>query len=200
VTAHAVVRLREDGRLLTFRVRIGSAATPAIEVGIGLRPIRLTGGPALDALPGSLPPAVRALFDPDEIAPREVMPTRTLQAGVRRDLADAEVLLRAERPVFIGRTDCELADQWLAARLPSLVATAREELLFSGLADLAEYVKRPVTRFRSEFFRPMYFGDHGRIHVTAYRTGSHTVVAHHVRAEPVTGNEGQLCALAVESF
>ena len=171
VIAEAAVSLREDGRLVTFRVRVAGRDTPAIGVRIGLRPIRLTGGPALDALPGPLPPEFRALFDPDEIVAKEAVPTRTLQADVRRDLADADPILSAERALFIGRSDCELADQWLAARLPSLVATARDELLFSGEAELAECAKRPVATFRSEFFRPMYFGDRGRIHVTAYRKG-----------------------------
>ena len=202
VTAEANVSLREDGNLLMFHVRVPARDTPAVEVKMGIRPIQLTGSPALDALPAPVSPALRALFDRDEIVPKNAMLTRHLRADIRRDIAGADPIFTAEHTLFIGRADCEFADQWLAARLPSLLATARDELFFSGGAELAECAKRPIIAFRAEFFRPMYFGDRGRIRVAMYRKNQKIVVVYQVRGMPVTGagTEGPLCALAVEAF
>ena len=74
VIAEAAVSLREDGRLVTFRVRVAGRDTPAIGVRIGLRPIRLTGGPALDALPGPLPPSFGRCSIPTRSSPRTPCP------------------------------------------------------------------------------------------------------------------------------
>jgi hypothetical protein len=203
VSSEAEVGLREDGNLLLFHVRHLAGGAPAVLVDLTLRPIALTGGPALDAVPAPVPAEVREMFDPDELVPKAAAPTRYLQAATRRLVADAERVYEGERPLFIGRTDCEFADQWLGARLPSLVASAREDLLFAGAGDLAVCVERPVATFEAEFYRPMFFGDRGRVQVTAYRTGERTAVVHRVLGPPVPGGEDAeppLCALAVETF
>jgi hypothetical protein len=203
VRSEAEVGLREDGNLLLFHVRHLAGGGPAVLVDLTLRPIALTGGPALDAVPAPVPTEVREMFDPDEIVPKSAAPTRRLQAATRRLVADAERVYEGEHPLFIGRTDCEFADQWLAARLPSLVASAREDLLFAGAGDLAVCVQRPVATFEAEFYRPMFFGDRGRIQISAYRTGERTSVVHRVLGPPVPGGEEAdrpLCALAVEVF
>jgi hypothetical protein len=203
VRSEAEVGLREDGNLLLFHVQHLAGGAPAVLVDLTLRPVALTGGPALDAVPAPVPAEVREMFGPDEIVPKSAAPARHLQAATRRRVADAERVYKGERPLFIGRTDCELADQWLGARLPSLVASAREDLLFAGAGDLAVCVQRPVATFEAEFYRPMFFGDRGRVQVTAYRTGERTTVVHQVLGPPVPeGDDADrpLCALAVEVF
>jgi acyl-CoA thioesterase FadM len=203
VRSEAEVGLRDDGNLLLFHVRHFAGGAPAVLVDVSLRPIALTGGPALDAVPAPVPPEVREMFDSDEIVPTSAAPARYLRAATQRLEADAERMYEGERPLFIGRTDCEFADQWLAARLPSLVASAREELLFAGAGDLAVCVERPVVSFAAEFYRPMFFGDRGQVQVTVYRTGKRTTVVHRVLGPPVPGGydaDRPLCALAVEDL
>jgi hypothetical protein len=118
--------------------------------------------------------------------------------------------------VFVGRGDCEFAEQWFFARLPSIVASAREHLLFDGASDLAASADRPLAAFQAEFFRPMFFGDRGTIEVAAHRKDDRIVVVHRIRGMPIPGadraavtddrtetggqGEGPLCALAVEIF
>ena len=197
------ISLRDDGKLLTFHVRHSVGGEDAIAVRFATRPVAVSGGPALDAVPGPVDSQVRALFAPDEIVPKRAAPTRYLKAQVQRWVMDAEQVGEGTQPLLIGRNDCELADQWLYARLPSLVATAREQLLFDGAADLSVCLSRPITRFQGEFFRPMYFGDHGRIEVKLYRRGEQTFAVHRVLGERPPGGsdeERPLCALAVETF
>jgi hypothetical protein len=203
VVSEARFGLRDDGRLIVFRVRHLVGDAEAVVVEIGLRPIRLTGGPAMDAVPAPVGDEVSALFDPEETAPKNTMPTRFLRTEIDRWTAGAESIGEGRRPLFIGRTDCEFADQWLGARLPSLAASAREHLLFDGMTGLAPGVDRPIRRFQGEFFRPMYFGDQGEVEVRAYRKADRTMFVHQVLGPPVPGTETldrPLCALAMELF
>ena len=203
VSTDATVTLREDGRLMVFRMRHLVGDAEAITVRVDARPIALTGGPALDAAPAAVGERVRALFAPDEIAPRSALPPRRLKAEINRRVSGAELVGAGSRPLFLGRGDCELADQWLYARLPSLVGAAREQLLLDGTAELAVTAQQPVTSFHAEYFRPMYFGDRGTVDVEAYRAGERTVVVHRVRGAALPGSSGgdrPLCALALEVF
>ena len=205
VRTEATVGLRDDGRLVEFRMRhlAGAAAAEAIDIRVTARPIALSGGPALDATATAVPPAVRALFGPEELLPRAGLPTRRLAAEVDRRTAGAEPLGGGQRPFFVGRSDCELADQWLYARLPSLVGAAREQLLLDGVAGLADTGRRPLVRFAAEYRRPMYFGDRGTVEVAAWRAGGQTVVVHRVHGAGVPGADPAdrpLCALALEVF
>jgi len=197
------VSLRDDGMLLTFHIRHSVAGEDAIAICIATRPVKVSGGPALDAVPAPANSQVRALFAPDEIVPKRAAPTRYLRAQIQRWVMDAEQIGEGRQPLLIGRNDCEFADQWLYARLPSFVATAREQLVFDGAADLSVSLSKPITRFQGEFFRPMYFGDQGRIEVKLYRRGEQTFAVHRVLGELTSGapeEERPLCALAVEAF
>lgn len=205
ISTEAAVGLRADGRLVLFDIRHRVRDRDVVGVRVVARPVRLSGGPALDAAPTTVDDRVRALFSPDEIVPTDAMPARSLRRLIGSITAGAEVLGSGESPLFIGRNDCELADQWLHARLPSLVATARERLLLdgSGSGDLAGCVKNPVGKFHGEFFRPMFFGDHGRIEVTVYRKGAAVYAVHRVLGALPPGAPEQarpLSALALETF
>jgi acyl-CoA thioesterase FadM len=203
VRTEATVRLRDDGRLLEFRIRHLAGDREAVVIRVTARPIALTGGPALDAAAAALPPAVRALFGPDELLPRAALPTRRLAAEIEWCTAGAERVGGGQRPFFVGRGDCELADQWLYARLPSLVGAAREQLLLDGEAGLADTGRRPLVRFAAEYHRPMDFGDRGTVELAAFRTGERTVVVHRVHGAGVPGGDPAdrpLCALALEVF
>jgi acyl-CoA thioesterase FadM len=203
VRAEAHVDLREDGNLVIFHMRHYVDDDEAIRMRLATRPVKVSGGPALDAVPAAVDDRVRALFEPDEIVPRREAPTRYLKANIQRMLEGAEQVGGGVRPLQIARADCELADQWLFSRLPSLVASAREQLSFDGVPDLAKCLSKPISKFEAEYFRPMYFGDRGQIEATLYKRGEQTFVVHRVRGEPAangSGAEGTLCALAVEMF
>lgn len=202
VVSEARFSLRDDGKLIIFRVRHLVDDTESIVVETGIRPIKLTGGPAMDAVSGPVGDEVYELFDPDEIVPRRAMPTRYLQTDIDRWTAGAQSIGEGRRPLFIGRADCEFADQWLGARLPSLVATTREQLLFDGMTGLAPGVDRPITRFHGEFFRPMFFGDRGEVEVRAYQKADRTMFVYRVLGASIPGAEADrpMCALAVELF
>ncbi len=203
ITSEAAVHLRDDGRLLVFDVQHRANGRDVVSVRVRTRPVALSGGPALDATPTAVDDRIRALFTEDEIVRASSAPARALRRLVARIAAESEELGGGEVPVFIGRNDCELADQWLHARLPSLVATAREWLLLNGGADLAACVKNPISKFHGEFLRPMYFGDEGRIRTTAYRDGETVHAVHEVRGAlppDVPEDQRPLCALALETF
>jgi acyl-CoA thioesterase FadM len=203
IASEAGVSLREDGKLFIFEIRHRFGATDAIVVRVGARPIRLTGGPALDATPAPVDDQIRALFAADEVVPNETMPTRELQALTDSWVAGAEKIGEGHRPFYIGRSDCEFADQWWYGRLPSLAAAAREQLSFSGAGALSASLGRPLAAFKAEYFRPMFFGDSGQIEVSAYRRGEEMFFVHRVLGAEVPGGAGgdrPLCALAVEVF
>jgi acyl-CoA thioesterase FadM len=203
VVSEARYSIRDDRKLITFRVRHLIDDVEAVVVETGIRPLRLSGGPALDAVPGPVPEELYALFDPDEVMPKSALPTRSLQNEIDQWTAGAECVGEGDRPLFIGRADCEFADQWLGARLPALVASAREQLLFDGMAALDVAVNRPIARFQGEFFRPMFFGDEGVVEVRAYRRADQTMLVHRVLGPPVPGSaaaDRPVCALAVERF
>ena len=203
VTSEASARLRQDGKLFVFDIRHRLGTTDAIVTRICARPIKLTGGAALDAVPAPADDRIRALFTADEIVPDEAVPTRELQAMLDSRTAGAEPIGAGATPVTIGRADCEFADQWWYGRLPSLVASAREQLALAQGGPLATSLSKPLVAFRSEYFRPMYFGDHGRIETTAYRRGEETFFTHRVLgAETPGGKTGDrpLSALAFEQF
>lgn len=209
LVTHATVGLRDDGKLLAFRVQHSAGDEDAITVRIDLRPVKLSGGPALDAVPEPVDREVRALFDPDEIVPTSALPTRGLEAETRRWVAGAEKVGEGSQSFFIGRSDCEFAEQWYFARLPSIVASAREQLLLDGATHFSASVDRPLTAFRGEFFRPMFFGDRGKVEVEAHRKGDQVFFVYRVVGTPVPGavagadaggGSRPLCALAVETF
>jgi acyl-CoA thioesterase FadM len=201
IASDAMVRLREDGRLLIFSMRHLLDGEEAITMQVTARPIKLSGGPALDAVPSSVNSAIRESFLADERIPTAEKPTRSLGDVLRRWSENSELLSTGKQPVFICRSDCELADQWLYARLPSLVAEARERLMFEGASELAVCAGNPLQSFRAEYFRPMYVGDEGEIEVATYRRGEQTMVVHRVFGAVVPGaTERPLCALAVELF
>ena len=203
VTTTAEVRLREDGKLLLFEMAHCVDRQEAVCTRVAVRPVKLTGGPALDAGTGALDGDLRERFGPHEPVPDNTAPTRFLQAEIDRWTADAEPIAEDRRSLFIARNDAELADQWLYSRLPSFVATAREELLFDGASELAVAVQRPIVSFQGEYYRPMYFGDRGLIQVRAFRAGERTVLVHRVLGALVPGaDEGArpLCAQALEVF
>lgn len=203
VSTAATVRLREDGKLLLFEMAHSVDGHEAVCTRVGVRPVRLTGGPALDATPGPVDEAVRSLFASDDLVPADVAPTRYLQAEIDRWTAGAERIAEGRRPLFIARNDAELADQWLYSRLPSFVATAREDLLFEGASELAVALQRPIVSFQGEYYRPMYLGDRGVVEVRAYRAGERTVFVHRVLGALVPGADAgtrPLCAQAVEVF
>jgi acyl-CoA thioesterase FadM len=203
IAVESSVSLRDDGKLMIFHIRFWVDSTDAIVMRISTRPIKLSGGPAMDAVPAPVDGQIRSLFAADEIVPASGMPTRALQALVHGWVADAERIGEGCQPVYLGRNDCELADQWSYARLPSLVATARERVLFEGAGDLSVCLSKPLAAFRAEFFRPMFFGDEGQIEMSAYRRGDETFFVHRVLGPPVPGArdaDRPLCALAVEVF
>lgn len=174
----------------------------AVLVRVAARPVTLTGGPVMDATPAPLGEAVRNLFGPD-LLPADAVRSRFLQAEIDRSTAGAELIAEGRRPLFIARNDAELADQWLYSRLPSFVATAREDLLFDGVSELAVAVQRPIVSFQGEFYRPMYFGDRGVVEVRVFNAGERTVLVHRVLGAPVPGADEPsrpLCAQAVEIF
>lgn len=197
------IRLRADGRLVVFDTRHWGNREDAVAVRLVTRPVRLSGGPALDAVPTMVDERIRALFAPDAVLPTDALPSRSLRRRIAEVTADAEELGSGEVPLFIGRNDCELADQWLHARLPSLVASARERLMLGGQSGLAECGTKPIAKFHGEFFRPMYFGDQGVVQVTVYRTGAAVHAVHRVLGAlpPGVAEERRpLSALALETF
>jgi acyl-CoA thioesterase FadM len=195
--------LRDDGKIITFDTRNYVGDEEAIAVRIVVRPVQLTGGGALDALPAPVSPAVRALFDPDEIVPNSAMPSRSLDAEKQWAAAGTGEIDEYSQPLFIGRGDCEFAEQWFFGRLPSIVASAREQLLFDGAAHLSAGVTKPISTFQAEYFRPMFFGDRGTIEMKCYKQGDRTVFVHRVLGATVPGarqSTPPLCALAIETF
>jgi acyl-CoA thioesterase FadM len=209
ISTDASVALRDDAKLITFQARHYVGDEEAIAVRIGLRPVHLTGGEAMDAVPAPAGREVRALFDADEVVPRSAMPSRRLDAGTQWAAAGTEKTGEDSRPLFIGRSDCEFAEQWFFARLPSIVASAREQLLFDGAAHLSALsalsasVARPLSTFQAEFFRPMFFGDRGTIETRCYQQGDRAVFVHRVLGAPIPGaheSTPPLCALAIETF
>lgn len=195
------IRLRDDGKVLLFRTKHSVPDGPAVSTSVRARPVKLSGGAALDATPAAIEGEPRARIAADEIESN--VPSRVLQAQIDAWVSDADEIGHGEHRFFIGRTDCELADQWGFVRLPSIVATAREQLAFSGMRELSAGMRKPLRMFRGEYFRPMYLGDNGRIEVKAFRKGEQTYFVYRVLGALVPGapeDKRPLCALAAEVF
>jgi hypothetical protein len=201
ILADSWVSLRDDGKVLLFYCRLSVSGDKGILISVRARPLRLSGGAALDAAPGAIDGALRARFLPDELV--KDVPTRYLQAQIDSWLPEAERIDGGDHPLVIGRCDCELADQWQFARLPSLVAAAREQIAFSKGGELRVGLQKPLKKFRGEWFRPMYFGDRGRIEFEVFRRSEETLFVYRVFGASVMGageDKRQLCAIAVETF
>jgi hypothetical protein len=201
IVTDARVTLRDDGKVLLFRVQHSVAGDKGVSIFVKARPIKLSGGAALDAEPAAVDSELRSRFAADEIETN--VPTRTLQAQIDTWIQDAEKLGGGEHPLFIGRHDCELADQWQFVRLPALAATAREQLAFSGARHLAVGMKKPLQSFRGEYFKPMFLGDRGRIDIQAFKKQDRTYVIYRVLGALVPGAAEEsrpVCALAAEVF
>ncbi|HYH97664.1 hypothetical protein [Hyalangium sp.] len=201
IVTDSQVTLRDDGKILVFRSRHSVSGDKGISIYVKVRPIKLSGGAALDAEPSVIDGELRARVAADEL--EADVPTRALQAQIDSWLQGAEKLGGGEHPLFIGRSDCELADQWRFVRLPTLVATAREQLAFSGARHLTVGMKSPLRSFRGEYFRPMFFGDRGRIDIQAFKKEERTFIIYRVLGALVPGaaeDSRPLCALAAEVF
>ena len=203
ISSDAWISLRDDGKLFIFDMRHLLAGEEAVVMRVTARPVKLTGGPALDAVPTAVDQGIQELFAVDELITKSAQPTRWLQARIEHWVSEAEQIGGGSRPLFIGRNDCEIADQWLYARLPSLVAAAREQLLFAGPSELAAGASRPLASFQAEYFRPLFLGDEARIELGAHARGEQTLFVYRVLGAPVPGdtkNERPLCAMAMEVF
>jgi len=201
MTTEVRVSLRDDGRLLIFRARHSVPAGPAISITVRARPVKLSGGAAMDAAPAAIEGALRACFAADEI--EAGVPSRVLQSLIDSWVAGGEELGAGEHSFFIGRSDCELADQWQFVRLPSLVATTRERVALSDARALSVSLKKPLRAFRGEYFRPMYLGDSGRIEFKAFRKEARTYFVYRVLGALVPGaseEQRPVCAIAAEVF
>jgi hypothetical protein len=195
------VGLRDDGKLLLFRGRHSVPDGQGIRLAVWARPVKLSGGAALDATPATIEGDLRARVAPDEIESN--VRSRILGSQVKAWTDGAEELGSGEHPFFIGRSDCELADQWQFVRLASHVANAREQLAFGGARELSVGMKKPLQRFHGEYYRPMFLGDSGRIQLKAFRKEDRTYFVYRVLGPLVPGgaeDRRPLCALAVEVF
>ena len=192
------MRLRDDGKVLQFLTRISAGGEHRVTANFAVRPIRLSGGDALDAAPAQIEGVVRDNFTDDEIDPS--LHSRVLESQVEQWSAEAEDLGEASATFHIRRSDCEFADQWKFHRLPALISHARESLDLSKGKELAYGLSKPVRRFRSEWWRPMYLRDRGRVDVRVirYREQVHFVYRVVVVGHP--GGKERPCAMAIESY
>ncbi len=203
IAIESSVMLRKDGRIVHFDSWLGAEGHRRIHLLTRTQAVKLSGGTALDAAPGAIDDSWRAGFADDEITrgPR----TRVVRGLTRKRIAGAESLGGIRVPVHIGRSDCELADQWQFVRLPSLVAQARERLAFDVGGIVAKSgLGAPLRSFVAEWIRPMYFGDTGTIQLDGYRDEDGVFFAYKVFGPPVPGapadSEPPLAALALECF
>jgi len=195
------VHIRDDGKLLLFRARFSVSGKQGISALVKARPVKLSGGAAMDATPAAIEGELRARVAADEI--ESDVPTRILESQIEAWVSGAEALGGGSHEIFIGRSDCELADQWQFVRLSSHVANVRERLAFGGARELSVGMKKPLQRYRGEFYRPMYLGDTGRIELKAFRKDERTYFVYRVLGALVPGaaeDTRPLCALAVEVF
>lgn len=161
------MRLRDDGQILHCICPISAAGKRRIDAKFSVRPVRLSGSDALDAAPARFEGPLRGNYTDDEIDAS--MHSRTLQTEIDEWIDSAEVLGEHSETFRIRRTDCEFADQWKFTRLPAILSNARDELAYAGSGELSYGLSKPIKRFRSEWWRPMYLGDFGRVELQVVR-------------------------------
>ena len=199
MTTETRVCLRDDGKLILFRTRHSVPNGQGISVFIRARPVKLSGGAAMDATPTAIEGELRARFAADDIESH--VPPRVLQSRIDDWVSDADELGGGEQKFFIGRSDCEIAEQWQLIRLPSLVSRAREQLAFSGAHELLVGLSKPLQMFQGEFLRPMFLGDSGLVEPKAFRKGEQIYFVYRILGALVPNapeEKRPLCGIAVE--
>ena len=133
-----------------------------------LRLVTILEGDGLTAVPGTLP---ARLFDRFPASER-YRPDREALARVTTPPTQRAIVAEHVERGRLGRSQCEVADQWSFIEVIELLTAARERLF---LADLPEEIRRlGVSRpssITAVFHRPLYLFDHYQITTRVFAEG-----------------------------
>lgn len=191
-------RARGRGTQFESTVVIRGEKRVAAEVTACSIPLALGDDPSLSGQPAALKDDLLALFQEDE---RERRPFRSQVPSLRsRTEAEGHLLARGETALVVGRSRCEVADQWFWGALPAMVSDAREALYrdHPETLKLTPLMASPLRNVDLLFANPLRLFDHATIVSSAYAVGPRVTVVHEVlSSEPA---RGLLQATAIERF
>lgn len=180
VDAEVALAVRERGDLLFLDLRVAPSegGRDVARVTAVLRPVRISDGLVLSAIPTNLDRDVVAGFEEDEILstapPRLDSMVSELEGGDRPVAA-------CSRTFTLHRHLCEAADQWSGIALPDLTTEVRENLIWgpgAGVPGLTAALVQPMRRIAIEFRRPAFFLDEIIAECRAYVRDDALVILH----------------------
>ena len=170
VVATTAVTVRSNGRLLFVLARLSPPeGLDVAHVRGVLRPVTITDGVILSAVPTDLDAETLARFREDEMVSEA--PGRRLQTAVGELEAGGPPLAVTSRTFRLHRNLCETADQWSAIALSDVTTEVREDLAAARSADvpaLAASLTEPMRSMKMEFRRPAFFLDEFTVECSAY--------------------------------
>jgi acyl-CoA thioesterase FadM len=144
---------------------------------------------ALGALPGGLPEAVLAKFEPDEVS--QASPAKPVAPMVADIETNWTKVISAEHPLFINRHLVEVADQWSFIESSGFAEKGRELTCRAHRKEIPLLNKGlgvAIKSFWIELSRPMYVYDSGTIVTTVYQKDAELAFVHRI-ISPTAGGK-----------
>ncbi len=161
---------------------IGAGRTFARSHG-ATRTVLLGDDASMAAVPGKLPAALMARFQPDEIV--EGSPTRVVPGLIKALEASGPPLAAGTRPFLIHRHSCEVADQWSFIDVPGIAGEGREHLALGDgtrVPALRKGLSRPLRSIDVEMGHPFYSFESGTLESNAYLENDGITYLHRLRS------------------
>lgn len=163
-----------------------------------LCPVRIEDPASLGATPAPFEKSLLQRFGDDETDPSP--PSRPLTELKTRIEQSGKYIASGTSEFTVHRHLCEVADQWAFFEVPGLIGASREALVLQHGAEFPELrgaLSRPLARIESEFMRPYFWFQAGKIETTAYQWETQMAFVHRLLS-PVPGE--QIHGFAVECF
>jgi acyl-CoA thioesterase FadM len=181
LNARAALRVRSRGAQLEGEVDFTAGAALVAKLRYIATPLGLSDDPSLAGTPARLPAEILALFRPDETEPGAGV--SRLPEQIERIEQAGATIATATTPFFVGREQCEMADQWFWPEAAALCARGRARAALAGDRRARSGLRSPLRSIHLIYRRPFFLLDAGRIETAIHQLGDSVAFVHRLQAD-----------------
>jgi hypothetical protein len=195
LSAQAALRVRSRGGQLEGEVDFAAGLALVAKLRYIATPLALSDDPSLSGTPARLPAEVLALFRPDETEPAAAV--SRLPERIERIEQAGPAFATATTPFFIGREQCEMADQWFWPEAAALCARGRARAALTGDGRARSGLRSSLRSIHLLYRRPFFLLEAGRIETAIHQLHDGVAFVHRLQADADPPEAGPR-ALAIE--
>ncbi len=178
------LQVMQRRHVLVGDVRFMNGEERFVRSEIVLRPVAMSDGGSLAALPTQVNGPIIQMFKSDEVSDK--VPSRPVRKALG-ELGSATPVAEVVRPIRVHRHDSEAADQWSYIEIGAQAATAREAMVLEANGEsrslLQPGLSTPTRAIDLEITRPLFLFDQAHIRTRAYHRPSGLTFVHVYQSE-----------------